>query len=253
MISGRHAVLFLAYNQLELTKAALASVAAQDCGPLEIFVVNNGSTDGTAEWLVDFQTFADAHQVRLFHYPQNESPVAQTNRFLGQIFRLGHERVLMVPNDVVLPPNAYREMDRWPRGIVAASPTDQKEFPRVESARAVSENTPMSLILLRRWCWEALMAKDGYLFDERFFNYASDCDLALRLAACGIHGVQLGLQYWHYFSGTLKLAPEIERKGMDRQANVDRAAFAAKWGFQVSDERYSQLASDINFRGEPQR
>src|SRR5512146_1705225 len=132
MISGRHAVLFLAYNQLELTKAALASVAAQDCGPLEIFGVNNGSTDGTAEWLVDFQTFADARQVRLFHYLQNESPVAQTNRFLGQIFRLGHERVLMVPNDVVLPPNAYREMDRWPRGIVAASPTDQKEFPRVE-------------------------------------------------------------------------------------------------------------------------
>lgn len=247
----RHAVVLICYNQLELTKAALASVVAQDIGPLDLLVVNNGSVDGTAAWLADFVTFLEdsAHRVQVVTSPENKSPVWWANRACEQVFQ-NYDKVLLVPNDVVLPENAYRELNRWPRGMVAASPTSEREFARVAEARAVSENTPMSLVLLRRWCWEALVTRDGYLFDERYFNYASDCDLALRMIACGIHGVQLDLQYWHYFSGTLKLAPEIERKGMDRQANMDRAAFAVKWGHTVDDPEYARRAADINFRGE---
>jgi GT2 family glycosyltransferase len=247
----RHAVLFLCYNNLRLTKDALASLAAQDIGELDLLVVNNGSTDGTEEWLSDFHTFVnDKHRVTLVNLPENLSPVTVANTFLKQFYATGYQSVLMVPNDVVLPQNAYRLMEQWPRGIVTASPTNQRDFPKFETARAVSNNTPMSLVLLRKWCYDALVSKDGMFFDERLTHYGSDCDFALRLAACGIRGVQLDLQYWHYSSATLKLAMPDERRRMDREADVDRQKFFDKWGFKVDDLEYGASAEDINFRGE---
>ena len=252
-MTARHAVLMLCYNQLALTKQALASVAAQDIGPLEIFVVNNGSSDGTREWLEDYALFVDdTHLVRLTHLDLNQSPVAVSNQILRRVFSLGHEKVLSVANDVVLPPNLYRELLCWPRGMVTASQcAENPPVPMPGSdIRATSECTPMAVMLLRRWCHDALVAQAGYFFDEGYFNYASDCDLALRMAACGIRGVQLNLPYWHHGSATWRLAPEIERKGMLRQADVDRGYFQSRWGFRVDDPEYAQRAQDINFRAE---
>ncbi len=252
----KHAVAVLAYNQLDLTKQALASIAAQDIGPLEIFVVDNGSSDGTREWLEDFKTFvADSHSVHILHNQHNQSPIKVANSLLLHVFSLGHPYVLGVANDVMLPPNFYRNLVRWPRGIVAASEGAGNPPAVIADAdvRAVNECTPMAVALIRRWCYDALAAQAGYFYDAGYFNYASDCDLALRLGACGIRGVQLNIQYWHYGSATWRLASEIERKGMLRQADVDRAYFVSKWGFKVDDEAYSKTASDINFLGEPLR
>jgi GT2 family glycosyltransferase len=251
MTVRRHAVLFICFNNLQLTKQALASLAEQDIGELDLYIVDNGSTDGTNEWLQDYRRFLqETHRVTIYSFSENDSPVVVTNGFLKEIYQAGYQSVLMVPNDVVLPQNAYRLMEQWPRGIVTASPTSQRDFPIFETAKAVSNNTPMSLVLLRKWCYDALVAKDGMFFDERFTHYGSDCDFALRLAACGIRGVQLDLQYWHYSSATLKLAMPDERRRMEREANVDRQKFFDKWGFKVDDLEYGASAEDINFRGE---
>jgi GT2 family glycosyltransferase len=115
----------------------------------------------------------------------------------------------------------------------------------------VNECTPMAVMLLRRWCYDALLARDGFFFDPRFFHYGSDCDFALRLASCGIRGVQLDVQYYHEGSATLKMAPPEERRKMDRQADVDRLKFIEKWGFPVTAYEYGACAADINFRGVP--
>lgn len=256
MTSPRHAVCMLAYNQLDLTKQALASVATQDIGPLEIFIANNGSSDGTREWLEDYKTFvADSHLVHLTHLDHNQSPITVANKLYQDIFQLEHEYFLGLANDVVLPPNCYRELLRWPRGMVTASQCDRNPPPLMLTSeiRAVNECTPMAVGLIRRWFYDALVAQAGYFMDEGYFCYGSDCDTALRMGACGLRGVQLNLQYYHYGSATWKLAPEIERKGMLRQADVDREYFRSKWGFGVSDEEYGRLAGDINFRGEPLR
>lgn len=243
-------VLFTVYDttpaQHDLSVAAFESILAQDV-PVHVYALDNGSTHpATIEWMRSIA----APNVTVQRYERNESPVKLHNFWLGEIFgRLGHEHILGVPNDVVLPDNCYREFLRWPRGIVTGSMTSSPEPPVVGESRAVNTCTPMAVALLRRWCYEALIAKDGFFFDPRLFHYCSDCDMALRIAACGITGVQLDLQYYHYGSASHKLADWETAEAICSQADDDRRYFEQKWGFTVESPEYSQRAQDINFRG----
>ena len=140
------------------------------------------------------------------HYAKNVTPILIANKYLAELFTR-HEYVLGVPNDVILPENLYSQFLKWPRGIVTGSMTDNLNFPLVEEAKAVNECTPMAVVFLRKWAYDALMARDGYFFDPKITIYVSDCDLALRLASCGIRGVQLDLQYYHYGSASHRMLP----------------------------------------------
>lgn len=243
-----HPVVMCCYNNLELTKVAVASVLAQDI-PVQLWIVDNGSTDGTREWLQDLAATRPDHSIVAIYNAQNISPCRIANDLMARIFHLDYKTILGVPNDVVLPKNFYTQMLRSPRGVVTASFTHENPPPEIAEARAVNENTPMAVALVRHWVHEALVAKDGHFFDEAFFHYASDCDLALRLAAIGIRGVQLDLPYWHYGSASWRLAPAEQGRAMTAQADVDRAYFERKWGFRVDDPEYGASAGDLNFRG----
>lgn len=167
----------------------------------------------------------------------------------------GADYVLCVANDVILPPTFYEDMLKWPRGIIGASQIQDRNIydeyvKNLPPTIAVNTNTHMAVILIRKWLYDCVMAKDGYFFDEGMFNYASDCDLALRISSCGIRGVQLNLPFWHYNSAAWRTqSPEMQQKAQE-QANIDRAYFARKWGFQVFDPDYVAAAEDINFKGE---
>ena len=45
------ACIVVTYNRVELLKNCISSLHSQTCGGFDIIVVNNGSTDGTKEWL----------------------------------------------------------------------------------------------------------------------------------------------------------------------------------------------------------
>lgn len=243
-----NAVLFLMYNQtpeqLALTKEALVSIQAQDV-PVDIFAVDNGSTDDTWEWL---QTTG----VACFRNPANRSPVAVTNEWLGDMFgRMGYEHVLAVPNDVVLPKNLLREFLRWPRGVVTGSMTTDRNVPLFETSAVVNTCTPLCVALYRKWMYQALISKDGYFFCPEIVNYASDMDIALRFTACGIIGCQLDIQYFHFGSASWRMLPQEKGRVITNQADVDRATFRHRWGFGVTDAAYGESAQNINFRGDP--
>jgi len=233
-------VLMIAFNNLALTKQAVASVLAQDI-PVELHFVDNGSIDGTWEWASE-QGFASCQ-----HNPVNRSPVAIGNTLAASIFsRRSH--LLGVPNDAILPANCYSELLKWPRGFVCATDIGQNT-PECRPGKAVSENTPLAVMLTRKWAYDALIARDGYFFDENIFMYASDCDLALRMATCGIRGIQLDVPFWHYGSASHRLAlPHISRE-ITAQADRDRDYFEKKWGFKVDSLEYGQRPADINFKG----
>lgn len=231
--------------QHELTKRAVESALAQNV-PIDLYLIDNGSTfEPTRTWLNETAS-NNASIVAVQHYVENISPVKLANLWLEHLFAKGHQHVLGMPNDVILPSNFYRELLRFPRGIVTASMTEGEPTP-CESAVAVNTCTPLAVALFRRWAYDALMAKDGYFFDPGYFLYASDCDLALRLSACGIVGVQLDIQYWHYRSASHRLADVPGAYG----ASQDRDYFTRKWGFAVFDAAYSAAAGDLNFLGVP--
>jgi glycosyltransferase involved in cell wall biosynthesis len=256
----RHAVLLFAYDQVReqynLTVQTIETILAQDIGNLELLLIDNGSTQ--VETFQHFQMIRDLYwerdegtRIHIARNKENISPVKVCNRALDYLWKRGHEKVLCVANDVMLPPNAYRLMNEFPRGMVCASMTEQKDYPILDSATAVNCCTPMALGLVRKWAYDALVAKDGYYLDEGFFHYASDNDLALRMSSCGIVGVQLDLQYWHSGSASWKLLSEPEGRKLTNQADVDRSYFVAKWGHSVTDEQYTRSALDINFKGIP--
>lgn len=235
-----NAVLMICYNNLELTKRAVESVRAQDI-PVDIHFVDNGSTDLTWGW-AETQGFAS-----FTHYSGNWSPIFVANKMMAILYEK-HDYILGVPNDVRIPKNCYSELLKWPRGFVCASDNGRNE-PEEKPGIPVSENTPMAVMLVRKWAYQAIMAKDGFFFDERFFHYASDCDLALRMAACGIHGLQLDTPYWHYGSASLKLSGN--RRDGEVRADMDRAYFEHKWGFRVDSLEYGQTPANLNFAGIP--
>lgn len=234
----------ITFNNLELTKGAVDSALAQDIA-VEMVIVNNGSTDGTGQWLSDLGTMVEG--VTIVHFAQNTPPTHVANTALANIFP-NRPHVLCIPNDVRIPKNCYSKLLEWPRGFVCASDNGQNEPIEME-ATAVSENTPMAVMLVRKWAYDALIAKDGYFFDERFEHYTSDCDMALRMASCGIRGVQLNIPFWHYGSAAWKLATDSERSRMLQRADDDRRKFVEKWGFAVTALEYGQRALDINFKG----
>ena len=249
----RHAVFFLMYNvtdaQLELSKQAFDSILAQDIGPLDVYVCNNGSTQPTCEWLKTVDIEQGEHRLFIRHSTHNVSPIKLANDYSATLFEK-YDKIFGVPNDAILPPNMYSTLNRWPRGFVTASETRERNFPIFKDARAVSENTPMAVALVRRWFYDAIMAKDGYYFDtESYFHYCSDCDLALRMAACGIRGVQLDIQYYHAGSASWKMATPEAGKAITDQADIDRRNFLFKWGFAVDSLEYGQVAADVNFTG----
>ncbi len=239
-------VLMFCYNNLELTKAAVESVLNQDI-PVRLYLINNGSSDGTREWLEDLIVFCP--EVKAFHLDENRPPTHIVNEYLPWLIQI-HGYVLGVPNDVRLPRNCYSEMLKCPRGFVSASDNGHNE-PFERAAAAVSECTPFAVMLTRKWAYDAIVAHSGYFFDEGFVHYASDCDMALRMAACGVRGVQLDIPFWHYGSATWRLTTDEERAKMLRQADLDREYFFQKWGFRVEDPQYQLSAQDINFRGIP--
>src|SRR5665213_3336625 len=239
----------IAHNNLSFTKQAVASVFAQDI-PVILALVNNGSTDGTSEWLASL-TAPEPHMLWASSNPENVSPVKIANRTYKTFFDEGAGHVLTMNTDEILPSNCYSEMLKWPRGFVSATDIDQN-MPEVRIAKPVSENTPFGVILIRKWAYDALVAKDGYFYDENFFLYASDCDVAVRRVLCGIRGIQIDTPFWHYGSATLKLCSPEEREEICKRADEDRAYFLKKYGFGVEQLAKGLLTLPLHFAdGQP--
>jgi len=200
----RLAVCVLSFNRREALRATLGHLAA-DPGTrdAEIIVADNASTDGSAEMIR--REFPAVRVVELDH----NAGVAGFNR-AAEAARAPY--LLILDDDARPAPGAAEalmlRLDRdWTLGGATLHPRHPSggasEWPFATSARArelARRDWPVMgcANLVRRDAWELV---GGY--DESFFLYRNDCELAMRLLAAG-YGVAFdpALVVWHDSPGT---------------------------------------------------
>ena len=94
-------VITLTYNKLGCTRRCLESLLQTAYQPWELVVVDNGSTDGTAEWLGEFRERAAGCGVRVLPILNRRNVGCCTARNQGIEGSTG-ERIVFVDNDVAL-------------------------------------------------------------------------------------------------------------------------------------------------------
>jgi glycosyltransferase involved in cell wall biosynthesis len=110
-------VVITTHNRLTFLREAIASVRQQTLGSYEVVVVDDASSDGTADWLVDVQE----HRLRWFRNDQAVERSAARNRGLEHA---AGEFVLFLDDDDRLRPRALEKLvaalGRHPKGVLAA-------------------------------------------------------------------------------------------------------------------------------------
>ncbi len=225
--TGVNPVVLLCHNAIELTKQAVRSILEQDI-PVELHVVDNHSTDGTAEWL---ETFVP--NLTVFKPALGVS--SGWNFALTTIFRRS-DHALVVNNDVILRPDTYRSLLEDGGPFVTAVSVNDPEGIKGEWRKAPRPHPDFSCFLIRKSVWDQIGG-----FDESMKLYASDADYHIRMHKAGIEAYTIGIPFYHYASGTLKAANAGDRAAILNQADADRDTFERKWGCKVGSPQYYQM------------
>jgi GT2 family glycosyltransferase len=222
-------VLILTHNNLGLTKKCVASVRAQDV-PTSLFIFDNGSKDGTTDWVVEQ---GDAGML----HPENVGVSAGWNVGLDFMFEDGATYVLVLNNDVVLPPTFYSSLLSYDEPFMSGVSVDNMNAISCPSRWEKPAPCPdFSAFLIRRDCWEAVGP-----FDENMKHYASDNDYHVRAHRAGISLLNAGVPFYHERSSTLKNADPEERAKIAAQADADRQVFKEKYGCFPWEPAYGEL------------
>lgn len=223
-------VLILTFNNLELTKRCVESVHNQDVAT-RILIVDNGSTDGTIDWLRTGESGAGWTE-----NGNNDGVSKGWNQGLGAFFAWDvNPHVLVLNNDVELPTWFYSELLSYDVPFVTGVAVDQRPTIRPEKM-PLNPHPDYSAFLIRREAWEKIGP-----FDERMKLYCSDCDHHVRGHRLGIQMMKANVPYLHINSQTLKRATPENRAIIETQANLDRATFQSMYGCLPGTKEYEAL------------
>jgi GT2 family glycosyltransferase len=232
-------VLILTRNNLALTKRCVESVRKQDI-PTETLIYDNGSTDGTVDWL---STGENGGYTLL---SSNRGVSAAWNMGLDYLVQTwGH--ALVIGNDTVMAPCTYRillETSRKYRfpfvtGVAVDNMEQALQTPDVDP---ITYHPDFSCFLITRQCWEKVGP-----FDEGMKHYSSDQDFHIRAHRRGVRLCKASVPYYHERSSTIRLASPEERAEIEAQANKDRAYLRQKWGVSAGGADYEALFDPKTF------
>ena len=170
-------VIMAAYNAAEHIGEALQSALAQEWQPLEVVVVDDGSTDGTAEIVQSYPDVVYAQQ-------ENQGPSAARN---AAVERSSGQFVANFDSDDLLPPTRVGDQARF----LLAHPEVGAVFGRQEWINAPEwmardkvygdvDGIPLSSVMFRR---EVFFELGGY---DTSFVHGEDMDLLVRMRERGI-------------------------------------------------------------------
>lgn len=96
-------VLIVTYNRLQLLKEEIESIRSQSYKDFDILVVNNGSTDGSSEWL------ADQSDIKVIKQP-NLGGAGGFYTGMKYVAERGYEFVWLMDDDVECAPDALEKL-----------------------------------------------------------------------------------------------------------------------------------------------
>lgn len=233
-------VLILSYNNVELTRRCVESVRAQDIAT-HILIIDNGSTDGTCEWL---GTQSDI----ISHLKKNNEGVSKGWNeglellFTGSIRRLHlnassavYDHCLVLNNDVVLPKWFYRKILSCEGPFITGVAIDTMPLSEPDEC-PLTPHPDFSAFLIRKGCWNKVGA-----FDETMVMYAQDTDYHVRAHRLGVPLMKAGIEYFHVNSQTLRRATPEVRQHITGRANADREIFKQRYGCLPGTPAYEGL------------
>ncbi|HTV05392.1 MAG TPA: glycosyltransferase [Acidobacteriaceae bacterium] len=103
MAKSRVAIAIVTYNRFEMLRECLAAVELQTARFDEVIVVDNGSTDGTNEWLLNVPEVTVVRQ-------ENLGAAGGFSRAMKEGYNRGHDWILCIDDDVMLCPNTLEEL-----------------------------------------------------------------------------------------------------------------------------------------------
>jgi len=242
--TGLTSIIMLTWNQLEFTQACLESLALNTPEPYQLIMVDNGSSDGTVQWLRE-QAGADS-RIIVIENSTNRGFAAGCNQ--GISVAQG-EFILLLNNDTVVTPgwlSGMRELfDRYPdAGIVgpmtnSASgiqvvadigyhqpgelPSWSDKFRELHRYRVIPQRRIVGFCMLFR---SSLPGRIG-LLDESFGsgNYEDD-DYCLRTELAGYRNLVAGDVFIHHEGGATFSGNRLQRDSENRK---NRTIFKQKW------------------------
>ncbi len=253
-------LIILTYNRLDVTKDCLESIRRHTPEPHEIIIIDNGSSDGSREWLR--QRATEQSTIRLIENQENRGFSAGCNQ--GMQAAKG-DYLLLINNDTVVTPgwlSGLLEPFKDPRtgivGPLTSISSGIQEWPWLEYQNlAELDDFAIRLRQQQRYWWikcrrivgfcmlfrRSLMEQIG-LLDERFGsgNYEDD-DYCLRAALAGYQNLALGDVFIHHVGQATFSGNQLDyRAAMLRNRNL----FTEKWSSPPADEQ--QAARIIRFK-----
>jgi GT2 family glycosyltransferase len=239
-------LIILARNNLALTRACLSSALKQTANT-RVLVINNASSDETANWLRHKQT--NEPKLVIMSAREQMSVAAAWNAGLDYAWRHGCGQALVANNDTELRPDTYenlrlmmipirQEDDGTRSGLVSGISVDTLEQRDQNWNPSSTSHPDFSCFMIARWCHQRVRFDESYLI-----SYVEDTDWHVRAHRAGIRCINTGLPFLHTRSSTLKNADEAERKRICEQADKNRALFKQRYGCLPGTHGYERLFS----------
>ncbi len=220
-------------NCLHFTKQAVQSIPWK---PGDwIYVIDNGSTDGTGEWIREQQ---EKMSIDLTEFGRNRGVATAWNLGLRCAFRDGFDRALVMNNDIVLSSDTLPALLRG-----------HKHYGGIVSAHTVAAMSAMYLVERRKvyglpvdyscFMLDAATFAEVGPFDEEFYPaYFEDQDFDCRAEQKGIPRGYLGdAVAVHFVSQTIS-GGHVPQHAEYFEKN--RQLFLARWGDYIRGGRHAR-------------
>lgn len=221
------------YNRLASLQLTIESIRSNGYDkPMEIIVIDGGSTDGTPDWLM-----RQSDIITIIQHNRGPAPVHKRKRSWGYFINLGFRIaqapwVLMLSDDCLLLPNAITEAESHARSLkdqgrkIGGVAFYFRDWPNDEEPRYFVQHTIGGMLMVNHGFFskEALETV-GYAEEEEFSFYKADSDLCLKIWHAGYEIADCKASFVEH----LLLPSELLRTANTQSMNDDRLSLFNRW------------------------